>query len=438
MSDTVAGRRSDAAGDRPAIGLVASAGDAEAVAGTILRADREGHDVFVVHRDDSELEAVRFAERLGATVLAADDPEAGHEELLATAGAVARERGYPALLRCRNPDERIDHAASREAAAASDDYVVDAATTDATGDRDVLIAIPAYDEAGTIADVVAAARPRGTVLVIDDGSSDDTADRAREAGAEVVAHAENRGYGAALATAFEEARDRRVEDLVILDGDGQHDPGDVERLLAARRDGDADVVIGSRFLDGADGDLPLYRRFGIGVVNVLTNLSMGRPRSGVSDAQSGFRAYGPAAIASLAEADIDANMGASTDILHHVRREGLDVAEVPVDVSYDVEDPNSQNPVAHGLGLVNNLLRTVEQDHPILVFGLPGLASVLLSFGFAYWSMHVYVSNDSFPVGLALLATVFGLVGLLSCFTAVILHSLQRHFSRRDGGGGRR
>jgi len=141
------------------------------------------------------------------------------------------------------------------------------------------------------------------VLVIDDGSSDDTVLLAKEAGATVIEHEENGGYGAALRTAFREANRRRADHLVILDGDGQHDPSDIPGAVDVQGDG-ADIVIGSRFAEGSETELPLYRRFGLAVVNALTNLSMGvlvRSKSRVGDTQSGFRTYNREAIESLSE-----------------------------------------------------------------------------------------------------------------------------------------
>jgi len=92
----------------------------------------------------------------------------------------------------------------------------------------VLAAIPAYNEEAAIADVVTETKQYADlVLVIDDGSSDDTVLLAKEAGATVIEHEENGGYGAALRTAFREANRRRADHLVILDGDGQHDPSDI-------------------------------------------------------------------------------------------------------------------------------------------------------------------------------------------------------------------
>ena len=239
-----------------------------------------------------------------------------------------------------------------------------AAATATPADASVIVGIPAYNAAGTVGDVVSAALPHADlVLVVDDGSRDETAERAAAAGAEVVSHEENGGYGAALKTIFTEAAERGVDCLVVLDADGQHDTADIPRLVAARERAAADVVIASRFAEGGTTDAPLYRRFGLAVINLLTNVSLGTLRSGrISDTQSGFRAYSARAVASLAEDDsIGDRMEASLDILYHVRGLGYDVTEVGTTITYDVEQASSDDPLSHGLELVSAILaRTVR------------------------------------------------------------------------------
>jgi glycosyltransferase involved in cell wall biosynthesis len=295
-----------------------------------------------------------------------------------------------------------------------------------------IVAIPAYNEAGTIADVVSRAEPHADeVLVVDDGSDDDTAVRARGTGATVVEHRQNEGYGATLKRTFREAKRRGAATLVVVDGDGQHDPADIPRLLDRQTDDHPKLVIGSRFVGDRTSDIPAYRRFGLWLVNAITNLSMGtvRSRNRVSDTQSGFRAYNAAAIDSLTEdGGIGAGMGASTDVLHHARRRGFDIEEVGIEISYDVANASNHNSVGHGLALVSNLLRTVERDHPIALLGVPGFSSTLVGFVFGYWMLTNYVTSGTFPVGIAIAAVFFVLVGVFACFTGIILHSLNQYF----------
>ncbi|MGB4758126.1 MAG: glycosyltransferase family 2 protein, partial [Candidatus Methanoculleus thermohydrogenotrophicum] len=160
-----------------------------------------------------------------------------------------------------------------------------------------LVAMPAYNEEAYIAKtIVGARRHADAVLVVDDGSTDETVAIAEALGAIVVRHATNRGYGGALQTIFATARRMGVEELVIIDADGQHDPEDIPRLLSELRSGN-DVVIGSRVLEGSAGDIPTYRKVGMKVLDAATTLA-GNGLA-ITDSQSGFRAYGRRAIEAI-------------------------------------------------------------------------------------------------------------------------------------------
>lgn len=225
----------------------------------------------------------------------------------------------------------------------------------------VLAAIPAYNAADTIGGVVTEAmRFADQVLVVDDGSSDATAIRADEAGAIVVSHERNRGYGGALETIFLEGRELGADHLVTLDADGQHDASDIVKLVEAQRSSGAGVVIGSRYTADSNTRIPLVRSIGLGVVNLLTNATMGRfrPQTWVRDTQSGLRSYTRDVVESLAtSAELGSGMEASTNIMFHAHRVGFEFEEVGATISYDVENANSQGALSHGLALVWNIFR---------------------------------------------------------------------------------
>ncbi|MCX6691385.1 MAG: glycosyltransferase family 2 protein, partial [Methanoregula sp.] len=148
-----------------------------------------------------------------------------------------------------------------------------------------IAALPAYNEEAHIARVISDAQAYvDAVLVVDDGSSDATAAIARQMGAIVVRHPTNMGYGAVLQTIFSTARDLNLEAVVTLDFDGQHDPRDIERVLAPLLNG-ADVVIGSRFLDSTKNNIPSYRKVGMKVLDTATAAAGVKK---VTDTQSGF------------------------------------------------------------------------------------------------------------------------------------------------------
>jgi hypothetical protein len=415
--------------NRPAVGILANGADPDAVAAAILRAQQQDVRVYVAAFDPTS-EAVEFARQLDATVVLPDGEVRSQEELWGEVRGIVREAGHPGLVRHSQLTKAIDFEASEAALAESEQYEVEATLQPTVcAGPEVLVAIPAYNEEVAIADVVSEAQEvADEVLVVDDGSTDATVERARGAGATVIVHEQNRGYGGALNTSFQEAERSGAEYLVILDGDGQHDPSDIPRLVGENRDSGANIVIGSRFAEESETELPLYRRFGLRVINLLTNLSLGvvREQSRIADTQSGFRVYDQTAIKSLAaEETIGNQMGASTDILYHAHRRGYEVREAATTIDYDVEEPSSKHPVSHGLHLVNNILRTIERERPVTTLGVPGFASSLLGTAFGYLTVSNYISTGTFPLGIAMASVFFALAGILAAFTAIILHSLE-------------
>jgi glycosyltransferase involved in cell wall biosynthesis len=196
----------------------------------------------------------------------------------------------------------------------------------------ILVGIPAYNEEKIIGSIVRRITESGLVhkvLVVDDGSSDDTALVAETAGALVLRHQTNLGAGAATRTCFDAAQKSGATILVTLDGDGQHDPDEIPDLLGPILENRADIVIGSRFLTGHN-EVPFHRSLGIGVITLLCNLGYG---TRVSDAQSCYRAYGERALRSLAITD--PGFGFSVETLIEARQKGLTIAEVPVSCIYN-------------------------------------------------------------------------------------------------------
>jgi hypothetical protein len=205
-----------------------------------------------------------------------------------------------------------------------------------------LILIPVHDEAATIASVVAAARRHGPVLVVDDGSRDDSGARAAAAGAEVLRHARRLGKAQALRTGIDAARGRGVELLVTLDGDGQHDPDDLRALLAAAAP--RTIVIGGR-LARAEA-LPADRLNAIRIAGFFVNWAGGVR---LLDTQSGFRVY-PLALFD----EVRATRGGfvfETEVLLAAVARGWRVTEVPVTVRARAGQRSRFRPVQDGVAI---------------------------------------------------------------------------------------
>ena len=155
-------------------------------------------------------------------------------------------------------------------------------------DKAIIAAIlPAFNEEISIGSVVIRTKCYADrVIVVDDGSTDHTAEVAELAGAEVIRHPENRGKGAALKTGFASLDGEMV--IVTIDTDGQHDPSDIPKLVEPILKGEADMVNGSRYINGNKKDTPFYRRLGQIVLDNATRLNSGL---NITDSQSGFRAF---------------------------------------------------------------------------------------------------------------------------------------------------
>ena len=413
----------------PAVGIIATRKNGDSIIRTIARARQRGFHTLVINPDNAHTEALELAQDLGATVLTGHSDRSVKRETALI--RIAKAYGFPGLIFHENSDLYIDFDASVDLLSESEQYAIRSQSYsryNETDRRSVMAAIPAYNESSTISQVVRDCVPHvDQVLVIDDGSDDETREQAEAAGANVISHEKNAGYGAALKTAFKEARDMSVDHLVILDGDGQHEPADINRIIAKQNERSAELVIGSRFVNEGENSIPLYRRIGLAIINILTNFSIGTLTSSnrISDTQSGFRSYDRTAIESLAlDWSIGDRMNASTDILFHAQRQGYRIEEIGTRISYDVENASTINPVTHGLSLVNNILVRIERERPVTVLGIPGLLSIVIGLAFSNWTITEYLNTQTLSVGLAVIATLFLLIGLFASFTSIILHSL--------------
>ncbi|MEM6397373.1 MAG: glycosyltransferase family 2 protein [Bacteroidota bacterium] len=195
---------------------------------------------------------------------------------------------------------------------------------------DLHVLLPAYNEGPVIGEVIVRLKEAGVshIVVVDDGSEDDTATEARRAGATVVCHLVNRGAGAAVQTGIELARREGWPFLALMDADGQHLAADLPRLMKIMRETEADLVIGSRFLETPEG-MPRDRRFYNGIANFLTNRLT---KKNYSDSQSGLRLLNARAIERL-QLQVD-GFGFCSEMVVLAERAGLKVEETPTSVIY--------------------------------------------------------------------------------------------------------
>jgi glycosyltransferase involved in cell wall biosynthesis len=192
--------------------------------------------------------------------------------------------------------------------------------------------IPAYNERVHIADVVRRTRAKiDNVLVVDDGSSDATPERAREAGAEVIVHPENRGKGEAIKTGLRHWLDRQSDFVIILDADGQHRPEEIERFVAAAESAAGPkLVVGNRMNDMRS--MPLLRR----IVNRYMSRKISRVcGQRIPDTQCGFRMVHRELIPDLL--DGAERFEYETEMLIVASRKGFRIESVPISTVYSDE-----------------------------------------------------------------------------------------------------
>jgi len=287
----------------------------------------------------------------------------------------------------------------------------------------ILAAIPAYNEEIAIGTVVLRCRAYvDEVLVVDDGSDDRTADVARLAQATVYTKAINAGKGAAIQWALEYAKTHGFDALVLLDGDGQHDPADIPQLLEPILQDEADLVIGVR--ERATSNIPAYRRFGQRFLDYLTAAGS---RDAVTDSQSGFRALSRRAMETLSLEE--ASFSVESEMLFEAKEKGLRVSEVSIRARYDV-DGSTKGPFSHGFGVVDGILRIVAVRHPLAFLGGTGVVLLAIGIALGFVALANYADYPQLAIGYSFLVVILLLAGGLAMFAGIMLNVLPTAVAR--------
>ena len=297
----------------------------------------------------------------------------------------------------------------------------------ANRDSKILVCIPAYNESGTIAEIIdKSSKYADDIIVYDDGSTDNTYEAATSAGAMVIRNPENKGYGVAIRSLFQAAKEEDADIMVTLDSDGQHNPDQIPELIDALKHG-FDIIIGSRFLNNSDKQkVPKYRSLGI---KTITKLTQAASYNGITDSQSGFRAYNKNALSKINL--FEDGMAVSTEILLRAREKKLLATEVPITISYDVKDRSTHNPISHGIGVLYSVFQFVSLRHPFAFYGLPGIVLLGISAYFMKNSLNLFSETGYVSTNMILIGVGIAVVGVILLATAAILYTLIALFKGR-------
>ena len=279
--------------------------------------------------------------------------------------------------------------------------------------------IPAFNEEKNIAAIITKlADITDTIIVCNDGSSDLTSDIAEKMGAFVINHEKNLGYGAAIRSIFLKAKELDGDILVTFDADGQHRIEDIEKVTKPIIDQEADLVIGSRFLDESEKEVPQYRKVGIKVITKITNASI---KKQLTDSQSGFRAYSKKVLNELNPSEL--GMGISTEILIKASSKNFRITEVPIKILY-AGDTSTHNPVSHGSSVILSTIKYTSIEHPLKFYGIPSMILFIIGVSFTYLSAEYYAEIGRLNTNLTIIAASTVLIAVVLLITSILLYSL--------------
>ena len=279
--------------------------------------------------------------------------------------------------------------------------------------------IPAFNEEKNIAAIITKlADITDTIIVCNDGSSDLTSDIAEKMGAFIINHEKNLGYGAAIRSIFLKAKELDGDILVTFDADGQHRIEDIEKVTKPIIDQEADLVIGSRFLDESEKEVPRYRKVGIKVITKITNASI---KKQLTDSQSGFRAYSKKVLAELNPSEL--GMGISTEILIKASSKNFRITEVPIKILY-AGDTSTHNPVSHGSSVILSTIKYTSIEHPLKFYGIPSMILFVIGISFTYLSAEYYAEIGRLNTNLTIIAAGTVLIAVVLLITSILLYSL--------------
>ena len=283
----------------------------------------------------------------------------------------------------------------------------------------ITVGIPSYNEEKNIAGIIQKlSEIADTIIICNDGSTDNTGKIAEKMGVIVINHERNLGYGGAIRSLFLKARELDCDMLVTLDSDGQHRLEDVLPVAEPIIKNQADLVIGSRFLEGNQENIPKYRKAGIKMITKLANISL---EESVTDSQSGFRAYSKKILSEITPSE--QGMGVSNEILMKSSKKGFKIVEVPIVVLYEGKT-STQHPVSHGASVTLSTLKFISIEHPLKFYGIPGLIFLGIGLFFTIMTIQAFTETRQILLSTAVIGVGTIIFGTVLLMTSIILYSI--------------
>jgi glycosyltransferase involved in cell wall biosynthesis len=223
----------------------------------------------------------------------------------------------------------------------------------------------------------------------------------------------------AIRSAWLYAREKEVEAFILMDGDHQHDPSDIPRLIEPILAGNTDIVLGLRW--GKTSGMPMSRRIGKRALDYAT--ASGAKSGILTDSQSGYRVFSRRALDSLEPSE--KGLAIESQMLLEAQEKKLRISEVNIDARYDL-DGSTVSASKHGTSVLGRIIVLVSEKRPLFFFGVSGTVLLLIASALGVLLLQTYYATRAFAIGYAFIVVLFGMVGILSIFIGITLNALRR------------